>query len=214
MKSLQSDYSLFRPLMRNGLLVRESWGRRAFSICFFIFLYLSLPLSLSLFFSLRSEWLPVCQAGSRTICSWHKSLQGATRSDWESLGGRKREIRDGWRGPTRTLAAAASSYWCVWTRPLIFMPSKHTLKWFFNKRSTLMHSLSARAIMTPSVLSVSLFLSACFRSFLLIFLPSCLCHFLSFPVLPPSYPPCAPTHPSLPATVTWLLLLSEAPNRV
>lgn len=29
---------------------------------------------------------------------------------------------------------------------LIFMPSKHTLKWFFNKRSTLMHSLSAQAI--------------------------------------------------------------------
>lgn len=34
---------------------------------------------------LHSDWLRVCQAGSRSICGI-KSLQGVTRSDWEYCG--------------------------------------------------------------------------------------------------------------------------------
>lgn len=45
-------------------------------------------------------------------------------------------------------------------RTLIFMPSKHTLKWFFNKCYTLMHSLSVQAIIM-AFLFRSLSLSVC-----------------------------------------------------
>lgn len=69
-------------------------------------------------------------------------------------------------------------------RTLIFMPSKHTLKWFFNKCYTLMHSLSVQAIIMaflfPS-LSLSPFVFVVLSVFLLLL-------FLSVPLPLPLFP--------------------------
>lgn len=74
---ITKDYLLFFT----GLLKGPVWWEDEQEAVFFNFF----PL-------LHSEWLRVCQSGSCTICGWHESLQGATRSDWESRRkeGRKR----------------------------------------------------------------------------------------------------------------------------
>lgn len=88
---------------------------------------------LDFFFLLHSDWLHVCQSGSHTICGWHKSLQGATRSDWESCSksGKKKE-----KGGENT-SASAVLYWCVWTIGLSFSCPQSTHKNGFSINATL-----------------------------------------------------------------------------
>lgn len=130
------DYSLFFMGLLKTAFVIGSRARGAFSICFSI-LFSILPLfTLSDCVFVRLAAAPFV-AGIKA-CREPQDLIG-------NLGGKEGEDREEEKKrdthglPRRCIDVFEHG-------ALIFMPSKHTLKWFFNKRCTLMHSLSAQAI--------------------------------------------------------------------